>query len=126
MKSKAKLAENYDYVVYLTENLLFWRLEKEPIKFSFVALLKPNVRPPGSNVVLNMDTLEANMALNMDTPIPNMALPKRYTKEKLRGKTIAYSRGNRFKDKARHKVCEELFPKGFSTVNNDTASTFRI
>ena len=67
MKSKAKLAENYDYVVCLTENLLFWRLEKEPKKFSFVALLEPNVTPPGSNVVLNMDTSGANMAL-----------PKRY------------------------------------------------
>ena len=76
----------------LTENLLLWRLEKEPKKFSFVALLEPNVTPPGFNVVLNMDTSEANMALNMDTSeanmalnmdtsIPNMALPKRYTKE---------------------------------------------
>ena len=44
-----------------------WRLEKEPKKFSFVALLEPNVTPPGSNVVLNMDTSGANMAL-----------PKRY------------------------------------------------
>ena len=65
----------------LTENLLLWRLEKEPKKFSFVALLEPNVTPPGFNFVLNMDTSEANMALNMDTSIPNMALPKRYTKE---------------------------------------------
>ena len=54
----------------LTENLLLWRLEKEPKKFTFVALLEPNVTPPGFNVVLNMDTSEANMAL-----------PKRYTKE---------------------------------------------
>ena len=50
----------------LTENLLLWRLEKEPKKFTFVALLEPNVTPPGFNVVLNMDTSEANMALNMD------------------------------------------------------------
>ena len=76
-----EITSNMRFRQILTENLLLWRLEKEPKKFSFVALLEPNVTPPGFNVVLNMDTSEANMALNMDTSIPNMALPKRYTKE---------------------------------------------
>ena len=81
LSETVKITSNMRFRQILTENLLLWRLEKEPKKFSFVALLEPNVTPPGFNVVLNMDTSEANMALNMDTSIPNMALPKRYTKE---------------------------------------------
>ena len=81
LSETVKKTSNMRFRQILTENLLLWRLEKEPKKFSFVALLEPNVTPPGFNVVLNMDTSEANMALNMDTSIPNMALPKRYTKE---------------------------------------------
>ena len=81
LSETVKITSNMRFRQILTENLLLWRLEKEPKKFSFVALLEPNVTPPGFNIVLNMDTSEANMALNMDTSIPNMALPKRYTKE---------------------------------------------
>ena len=81
LSETVEITSNMRFRQILTENLLLWRLEKEPKKFSFVALLEPNVTPPGFNVVLNMDTSEANMALNMDTSIPNMALPKRYTKE---------------------------------------------
>ena len=81
LSETVKITSNMRFRQILTENLLLWRLEKEPKKFTFVALLEPNVTPPGFNVVLNMDTSEANMALNMDTSIPNMALPKRYTKE---------------------------------------------
>ena len=81
LSETVEITSNMRFRQILTENLLFWRLEKEPKKFSFVALLEPNVTPPGFNIVLNMDTSEANMALNMDTSIPNMALPKRYTKE---------------------------------------------
>ena len=78
LSETVKITSNMRFRQILAENLLFWRLEKEPKKFTFVALLEPNVTPPGFNVVLNMDTSEANMALNMDTSIPNMALPKRY------------------------------------------------
>ena len=81
LSETVEITSNMRFRQILTENLLLWRLEKEPKKFTFVALLEPNVTPPGFNVVLNMDTSEANMALNMDTSIPNMALPKRYTKE---------------------------------------------
>ena len=81
LSETVKITSNMRFRQILTENLLLWRLEKEPQKFTFVALLEPNVTPPGFNFVLNMDTSEANMALNMDTSIPNMALPKRYTKE---------------------------------------------